>query len=153
MNINEIQELVTKAISENEIDKLLKGEDSYQMDTKRMPYAMPTDWESLLISGIHPSCDGNINALKVVKSGIENMLKMDAYDVWCIYNLYFYESYIARGRESIIFDSKIKDDLKKAIIDRKDKLGENNNFLTQSMWNDIVKMDDIIQRKFDGGIL
>jgi len=123
------------------------------MDTKRMQYALPTDWESLLISGIHPLCDGNINALKVVKNGIENMLKRDAYDVWCIYNVYFYESYISRGRESIIFDSKIKGDLKKAIIERKVKLGENNNFLTQSMWNDIVKMNDIIQRKFDGGIL
>lgn len=152
MNINEIQELVAKAISENEINKLLKGEDPYQINTTRMQYSLPTDWESLLISGIHPICLENINALKMVKSGIENMIRMDAYDVWCIYNIYFYETYISQGRESIIFDLDIKNDLKKAIIEKKYKLGENNVFLTQSMWDDIVRMNDIIQKKFDGGI-
>lgn len=162
MNQQEIINLCKTAFVDNQVARLLNGTKPYQCTPdKNMPGLAPTDWESVLRMGIIPMCeaDGFGILLQQFRRGFCELLQGDVVDIWCAYNVYFYDCYIeAESKTKVqLIDQDMRETLRTALYDHKEQLticrlwqGSQEE---AGLWGDIWFADQALQRRLKKGVL
>ena len=127
MNQQEIYELCKRAFIEEKIPELFRGEEPYNCPVgAQVPALIPTDWESILRSGVYPLCVTDATGISIARcrKALGDMLKGDILDIWCAYNVYFYGIYIEKEsqREALVMNEAVRAQISQAVYRHREAL-------------------------------
>ena len=94
MSNNEHQDLVKKAITNNELDKLFLGQDGYEWgNLKHIPANVPTDISAILHSMYAIYNDGVTDIPELLEDTIYKLTKGNAVEIWTAYSIVWSQYY------------------------------------------------------------
>lgn len=127
MLANEKQELVKKAIQNDELNKLFLGQDGYKWgNLKHIPADVPTDISAIIKVMHELYLTGNIDIPKLLKDTICKLANGGAIEIWTAYYIVLieYRNELQNKSHFLIIDEQIVDVIKIAINKNTDVLSE-----------------------------
>ena len=162
MNQQEIYELCKRAFIEEKIPELFRGEEPYNCPVgAQVPALIPTDWESILRSGVYPLCVTDATGISIARcrKALGDMLKGDILDIWCAYNVYFYGIYIEKEsqREALVVNEAVRAQISQAVYRHREALKNcklwQGKWEQEGLWGDISHADRALQQRWQMGVL
>lgn len=152
--------LVKKAIAEDSLVPLFRGEGEYAVGAlSRLPADIPIDWAAVL------NCiyicfreDGGARIPALCDAALCTLAEGDAFDVWCAFNLCFFDAYHAKEQDAAFpLPERTRAKVQAAVLARKNALrrariwqGKNR---IEGLWTDIIEMADVAAKKYGADLL
>lgn len=155
------KELAKFAIERDELYELFHGKGAYKVGLRYMPVDVPTDFNSVIESGIYASCNAS-NKAKIeqqIMDLLDNLYSGSDEDVWIAFNICWAEVYFSKnGKSPFSFLTEAYIDEHKEILNsRRDSLMKNHMWsgknLASGLWGDIEGANTILIRKYGVSLL
>ena len=157
MTRQDYMNIVTRAYQEGSFVPLFRGDEGYQIAMNRFAVGdVPTDWSILIAFGIYEFFNKTKDAdvPQLCRKAIYELLKGDAYSLWCAYNTCFffvYQEYDHRAPFKTL-DTDLFMELRNKLnanceILKATKIWQGKN-LKEGLWTDIVSSAAIVKRRY-----
>ena len=151
MSNNEHQDLVKKAIANNELDKLFLGQDGYEWgNLKHIPANVPTDISAILHSMYAIYNDGATDIPELLEDTIYKLTKGNAVEIWTAYSIVFshYYDVLTNSSTFSIVSEKILICLRESISKNSQILSECHEYVGLNLKNGILEYINNSNRSF-----
>lgn len=154
------KELINKAIENDEVVKLLRGEGEYEVVVSEFTSdVFPTDINSVLVNCFYKQIDNIRGIEEVFKNAFNNLINGNASDVY-IAVLYFDACIFQeeRGRASFLIDKeavskKIQEKVCKEENKLRDSIEFNNGMKKNNPWNNIMNFNKYYKKRYGISII
>lgn len=151
----EYTDMIFEAIKKQELDRLLKGEGKYQLETSQYaPSAEPTDVGKMLSKVVYKAYKKDLSIKEKIEETLLVMLGQTDYDVYIVI-LYIMSELFKEKNEISPFKmdmSHILPRLRDEINNRADKIKEGivypDGFLKKSAWDEIQRFNHVCQEEY-----
>ena len=149
------KELINKAIENDEVVKLLRGDGEYEVVVSEFTSdVFPTDINSVLVNCFYKQIDNIRGIEEVFKNAFNNLINGNASDVY-IAVLYFDACIFQeeRGRASFLLDKeavskKIQEKVCKEENKLRDSIEFNNGMKKNNPWNNIMNFNKYYKKRY-----
>ena len=154
------KELINKAIENDEVVKLLRGDGEYEVVVSEFTSdVFPTDINSVLVNCFYKQIDNIRGIEEVFKNAFNNLINGNASDVY-IAVLYFDACIFQeeRGRASFLLDKeavskKIQEKVCKEENKLRDSIEFNNGMKKNNPWNYIMNFNKYYKKRYGISII
>ena len=154
------KELINKAIENDEVVKLLRGDGEYEVVVSEFTSdVFPTDINSVLVNCFYKQIDNIRGIEEVFKNAFNNLINGNASDVY-IAVLYFDACIFQEERNKATFtlDRKIiAEKIRTALNEKKEQLQESvtykNGMTKKNPWKNIENFNNYYCKKYDFNII
>ncbi|CDE42163.1 putative uncharacterized protein [Clostridium sp. CAG:411] len=154
------KELINKAIENDEVVKLLRGDGEYEVVVSEFTSdVFPTDINSVLVNCFYKQIDNIRGIEEVFKNAFNNLINGNASDVY-IAVLYFDACIFQeeRGRASFLLDKeavskKIQEKVCKEENKLRDSIEFNNGMKKNNPWNNIMNFNKYYKKRYGISII
>lgn len=154
------KELINKAIENDEVVKLLRGDGEYEVVVSEFTSdVFPTDINSVLVNCFYKQIDNIRGIEEVFKNAFNNLINGNASDVY-IAVLYFDACIFQeeRGRVSFLLDKeavskKIQEKVCKEENKLRDSIEFNNGMKKNNPWNNIMNFNKYYKKRYGISII
>ena len=154
------KELINKAIENDEVVKLLRGDGEYEVVVSEFTSdVFPTDINSVLVNCFYKQIDNIRGIEEVYKNAFNNLINGNASDVY-IAVLYFDACIFQeeRGRASFLLDKeavskKIQEKVCKEENKLRDSIEFNNGMKKNNPWNNIMNFNKYYKKRYGISII
>ena len=160
MSNNEHQDLVKKAIANNELDKLFLGQDGYEWgNLKHIPANVPTDISAILHSMYAIYNDGATDIPELLEDTIYKLTKGNAVEIWIAYYILLieYRNELQKVSPLMIVDEQLICYIKTIINNNIDMLSKCFDYVgegeTQGLLSFIIRTNSHLESDYGKSIL
>lgn len=154
------KELINKAIENDEVVKLLRGDGEYEVVVSEFTSdVFPTNINSVLVNCFYKQIDNIRGIEEVFKNAFNNLINGNASDVY-IAVLYFDACIFQeeRGRASFLLDKeavskKIQEKVCKEENKLRDSIEFNNGMKKNNPWNNIMNFNKYYKKRYGISII
>ena len=154
------KELINKAIENDEVVKLLRGDGEYEVVVSEFTSdVFPTDINSVLVNCFYKQIDNIRGIEEVFKNAFNNLINGNASEVY-IAVLYFDACIFQeeRGRASFLLDKeavskKIQEKVCKEENKLRDSIEFNNGMKKNNPWNNIMNFNKYYKKRYGISII
>lgn len=149
------KELISNAIEKDEVVKLLRGEEEYEVVVSEFASdVFPTDINSVLVNCFYKQNDNIKDIEKIFNIALNDLIKGNASDVYTA--VLYFDSCIfqeEKGKASFLIDKEgISKKLQEKIHKEENKLRESvefdNGMKKINPWNNIMKFNKYYEKKY-----
>jgi len=146
----------SKAVAEGSLVPLFRGDKGFSVLINRFVGAdVPTDW-SLVVFHLYGYFDKTKDPIipKMCLTSLLTLLKGDAFEVWCAYNvLFFIVCFEKTNRATFyILDDNLISTFKETLTRRQEELKQTKIWegksLDEGLWTDIVSSAEVLKKKY-----
>ena len=151
----DFKELINKAIKKNEVVKLLRGEEEYEVVVSEFASdVFPTDINSVLVNCFYKHSNNISDIEKIFNDAFDDLIKGNASDVY-IAVLYFDACIFQeeKGNASFLIDKeRVSKKLQEKICKEEKKLQDSiefhNGMRKINPWNNIINFNKYYEKKY-----
>jgi len=157
MKIADYCNICGKAIALGSFTPLFRGDKGFSAPISDFTNInMPTDWENIICFGIYNYFNKTKNPVipKMCYSSLIALLKGNAFEIWCAYNVFFlfvYYEKTDRATFRIIDDNLIKV-FKSTLVQKKTELKQakvwQGEKYDEGLWTDIASSAKVLKNKY-----